>query len=275
MNEITFRTKLLTNPYELDSDMLAFLEQNPEKKQSVQKAREFDQKISDVLDVDVPEGLHARILLNQSYQQNHQQNKVDNKPDSSIAGGIEAEVISVKTANSNPNGWLSNPFANWAVWTSGIAASVIAFALLFNVLYSPNVHKTISGDAMVNHILAHIAEDPTLMTAVKLPSTESEMHQLFASVGAQLNKPVDGMSYAGICDVEGQKGLHIVMQENGQPITIIVMPGQQITAMQAFEKSGYHGELMPVKGGVVAIVANTMEQVALAQTRFFRAVKFA
>jgi len=275
MSEIIFRTKLLTNPYELDDEMLEFLEQSPEKKLSVQKVREFDKKISDVLDVEVPEGLHARILLNQSYQQNNQHLSVAKEPNSSGTGAIETDVISDKMANSRPLSWLSNPFSNWTVWTSGIAASVIAFALLFNVLYSPNSHKAITGEAMVNHILAHIAADPTLMTAVKLPSTDTEMHQLFASVGAQINKPVEGMSYAGICDVEGQKGLHIVMQDNGHPITIIVMPGQQIAAMKAFKKSGYQGELMPVKGGVVAIVGNTMEQVALAQTRFFRAVKFA
>jgi hypothetical protein len=70
MNEINFRTKLLTHPQILDDEMLDFLEQNPDKKQQVQMVRDFDQQISDVLDVDVPEGLHARILLNQSYQQN-------------------------------------------------------------------------------------------------------------------------------------------------------------------------------------------------------------
>ena len=58
-------------------------------------------------------------------------------------------------------------------------------------------------------------------------------------------------------------------------MTVIVMPGHQLEAMQAFNSSGYHGELIPVKGGVVAIVANGMEQLALAQIRFFNAVRFA
>ena len=83
------------------------------------------------------------------------------------------------------------------------------------------------------------------------------------------------MSYAGMCVVEGQEGLHIVMQQDGEPVTIIVMPGQQMEAITAFNKSGYQGQLIPVKGGVVAIVANTQEQLALAQIRFFKAVKFA
>ena len=82
------------------------------------------------------------------------------------------------------------------------------------------------------------------------------------------------MSYAGECVVNGQTGLHVVMQSETGPVTVIVMPGQQLAAMEAFESSGYQGELLPVKGGVVAIVANTMEQVAFAHMRFFKAVKF-
>jgi len=276
MNDMTFRTKLLTNPQLLDEEMLQFLAKNPEKKQTIQQAREFDEKLSDVFDIEIPEGLHAKILLNQSYQQNRKNNLTNiETPESSLAANSDVlesiETISNQPPKPSNSAWLTNYFTGWA---GGIAASLIAFVVMFSLLQTSHVHKAISGEAMVEHILAHIAEDPSLMTAVKLPNSEEEMQQLFASVGAQLNKPVEGMSYAGICDVEGQKGLHIVIQERGEPITIIVMPGQQVTAMQAFEKSGYHGELMPVKGGVVAIVANSMEQVALAQIRFFKSVKF-
>lgn len=276
MNDMTFRTKLLTNPQLLDEEMLQFLAKNPEKKQTIQQAREFDEKISDVFDIEIPEGLHAKILLNQSYQQNRK-NTLTNVETPEISLAVNSKVlesiapISNQSTKRSTSAWLTNYFTGW---TGGIAASLIAFVVMFSLLQTTQVHKAISGEAMVEHILAHIAEDPSLMTAVKLPNSEEEMQQLFASVGAQLNKPVEGMSYAGICDVEGQKGLHIVIQEKGEPITIIVMPGQQVAAMQAFEKSGYHGELMPVKGGVVAIVANSMEQVALAQIRFFKSVKF-
>lgn len=269
MNEMTFRTKLLTDPQNLDQEMLAFLEQNPDKKKAVKQAREFDQAIANALDVDIPEGLQARILLNQSYQQT---DEFENPAAVVTDGVLSLEAESNQANKSSAVVWLIRPFSNWK---GGLAASVVVFALLFGVLQNTHHNPLLTGEAMVDHILEHIAHDPTLMTAVKLPESDKEMNELFATVGAQLQKPVEGMSYAGICDVEGQEGLHIVMQENGQPVTIIVMPGHQMTATEAFHKSGYHGELIPVNGGVVAIVANTMEQVALAQVRFFKAVKFA
>jgi len=274
MNEMTFRTKLLTHPQILDNEMIEYLEAYPEKKSLVQNAREFDQTISDALDVDVPEGLHARILLNQSYQQNLDAGSENvEQADKDIMGIDNVTVLETSVSNGTKTGWVNNVL--FGSWKMGLAASVMGVAILLGVWQNSQHITPLSGEATIDHIIAHIEHDPSLMTAVKLPNSEQELQQLFANVGAQLSKPVEGMSYAGMCDVEGQQGLHIVMQEQGQPVTIIVMPGQQVEAMQAFHKSGYQGEILPVKGGVVAIVANSMEQVALAQIRFFKAVKFA
>ena len=271
---MTFRTKLLTHPQILDAEMIKYLEDYPEQKSLVQGARAFDQTISDVLDVEVPEGLHARILLNQSYQQNLETSSENvEQVDKNVMGVDNVTVLEPSVSSDDKTGWMDN--ALFGSWKMGLAASVMGVAILLGVWQNTQQLTPLSGEATIDHIIAHIEHDPSLMTAVKLPNSEQELQQLFANVGAQLSKPVEGMSYAGMCDVEGQQGLHIVMQEQGQPVTIIVMPGQQVEAMHAFQKSGYQGEIMPVKGGVVAIVANTMEQVALAQIRFFKAVKFA
>jgi len=281
MNEIKFRTKLLTDPHQLDEEMLEFLETYPDKKTCVQKAREFDKQISETLDVAIPEGLHARILLNQSYQQNTLAEAETLQPEESDTNGLikgtsdkrnkEHDAIAHLSEKSKSVPRSSRVFSGWS---TGLAAGIAAFLLFFTVLQTNHISKDIAGETMVKHILDHIAQDTASMTTGQLPSSEAQMKKLFANVGAQLNKPVEGMSYAGMCDVAGQKGLHIVMMENGQPITIMVIPGQQIAAIEAFQKSGYHGEIMPVKGGIVAIIGNSMEQVALAQNRFFKAVKF-
>jgi len=273
MDEMTFRSKLMTHPQYLDDETLAYLEQNPDKKSVVQAARELDSQISDALDVEVPEGLHARILLKQSYAEGQEQPLEEglNSHEDSKAGSLDVvgeKVVSIDSAAGNKTTWGMS-------WLFGLAASFLVVTIGLN--FWPAAHHGISSDGsgIVNHIVAHIEEDPTLMTAIKLPETDEEMNKLFARVGAQLNQPVEGMSYAGMCVVEGQEGLHIVMQQNGEAVTVIVMPGQQMEAMTAFNKSGYQGQLIPVKGGVVAIVANTQEQLALAQIRFFKAVKFA
>lgn len=261
MNELTFRKQLQVNPYQLNDDMLAYLQAHPEHKSLVQKVRAFDKQIEEVLDVEIPEGLHARILLNQSYQDAAEESHV------SDAGNETPAVTQMSEWKKMLNGsWLG---------LSAMAASLIVVAVSLNLWLTPPKLAHMTGTDLVAHITDHIQEDPSLMTAVKLPKTEADMQRLFATVGASLQQPVDSMSYAGACVINGQQGLHIVMQDEQGPITVIVMPGQQLAAMEAFQSSQYQGELIPVKGGVVAIVANSMEQVAIAQIRFFKAVKFA
>ncbi len=267
MDEMTFRSRLLTRPQHLDHEMLDYLEANPEQKSVVQNAREFDRLISESLDVEVPEGLQARILLKQSYS-----DKPETQEDT---GGTEVISFNQETFIEEVSKSVNKPITVWKMnWLYGMVASFLIVAVGLNLLVTNGSLPAASSEAIVNHIVEHIQEEPSLMRAVKLPKNDLEMDRLFAQVGAQLNQPVEGMSYAGMCVIEGQKGLHIVMQQNGQPVTVIVMPGQQLAAMEAFNKSDYHGELIPVKGGVVAIVANSMEQVALAQIRFFKAVRF-
>lgn len=269
MNEMSFRSKLLTNPQVLDNEMLDFLEENPEKMSVVQEMREFDQAIQETLDVEIPEGLHARILLNQSYQENE-------APGSSKVADIGSgtESVIADSAKESSSSWFGMSGFN-SNWGYGIAASLVMFVATLSV-WSLQTSQSIalSSDEMFAHVIEHIEHEHNAFNEINVPENDKDMHQLFASVGAQLEKPVEGMSYAGICDIDGQEGLHIVMKDSGKPVTVIVMPGQQLTAMEAFNRSGYQGELIPVKGGVVAIVADTMEQVALAQIRFFKAVRF-
>ncbi|WP_319558505.1 DUF3379 family protein [Thiomicrorhabdus sp.] len=278
MNELKFRQKLLSDPNSLDEDMLAFLARHPEQAQSVKRARQFDQILEEIFDVEPPEGLKERILLKNSYERVEEEKVAEDSEvaESSTNSGGSAAIPAPKRVTVIPApDTESKLVSSWFRMPSLMAASVFALALLFSgSWYYSYQNRTLDGQDYIAHIIKHIEADPELMTAYKVPETPHEMQSLFAKVGAQLQKPIESMSYAGECDVEGQKGLHIVMQDKEGPVTIIVMPGNRLTAMEAFQASGYHGELIPVKGGVVAIVANSMEQIALAQMRFFQAVRF-
>ncbi|MDA3806464.1 MAG: DUF3379 family protein [Thiomicrorhabdus sp.] len=274
MNELAFRKQLQINSQQLDEETLDYLEQHPEQKKLVKRVRNFDTQIKEALNIQVPEGLHARILLNQSYQDAKASSAVDesnNKMDSESTNQCHSKPDT--RTDKLVHFWSSARTVSWP-GLSAIAASLMIVAVSIALWQDPTELKQVNGSDMVAHILDHIGEDPTLMTAIKRPTTEADMQALFATVGASLNQPIERMSYAGECVVEGQKGLHIVIQDEQGPVTVIVMPGQQLEAIQSFAASGYHGELLPVKGGVVAIVANSLEQVALAQMRFFKAVRF-
>lgn len=256
MNDLLFQRQLQSDPHLLSDEMLAYLDTKPELKKMVKKTRDFDEQIVEALDVDVPEGLEARILLNQSYQD------ADNTDETISLETPKSNVIAIKPAI---NSW-------WAF--GSMAASMLVVSFSMALWLGPTNLEKISANDVVAHVLHHVEEDPTLMTAFKAPTDQQDLQKLFLAVGASLNEPIDQMSYAGECIVKGQKGLHVVMQGEQGPVTVIVLPGQQLDSMIAFESSGFQGELLPVKGGVVAIIGNSMEQLSEAHMRFFKSVKF-
>ncbi|MBN2865138.1 MAG: DUF3379 family protein [Thiotrichales bacterium] len=290
MNELEFHNRLLQDPHTLDEPMLAYLKANPEQQKSLKKARDLDSKIAGALKVEAPEGLIERILLKQSYQESSEEAYVQNEQHEQQEQYVEQVEPSFDTTTQitkskksaqparGDKGLSEKTDQGWHSWhyaLGGMAASFLVAVMFFGLWQNPgHSHKALSGEAMVAHILEHVEHDPDLMKPQDLALSDKELTKLFAKVGATMQQPIDSMSYAGECDVEGQRGLHIVMQSESGPVTIIVMPGHQIEAMVAFNKSGYTGELVPVKGGLVAIVGNSSEQLALAQSRFFKAVKF-
>lgn len=287
MNELAFRKQLQINPRQLNRETLLYLEQHPEQKKVVQRVRSFDTQIQQALTIEVPEGLHARILLHHSYQEvkatiaassaiDDSNNVADGESTHQSTAKRELGAGVARTAEMAKalHFWNAERTLSWR-GLSAIAASLMIVAVSITLWQAPKELKQMNGLDMVAHILDHIGKEPALMTVIKRPKTEADLQALFATVGASLNQPIERMSYAGECVVEGERGLHIVIQDKQGPVTVIVMPGQVIEAMQTFEASGYHGELLPVKGAIVAIVANSMEQLALMQVQFLRTVKFA
>lgn len=244
MNELQFRKAILSDPFTEDLAVQAYFSEHKQAQDFVVKMRQFDRTIEQVLDVSVPEGLQERILLKQTLNQNNIEAKND---------------------------------ATWWPKLSALVASVAIIALVLTVglhKKSAQIEPLALENSVLKHILEHGSRAPNILLAQKTPQSKQQLQRLFAQVGATLNQPVDFMSYAGPCTVARQKGLHIVVQEIAGPVNIVVLPGKRLLAMTSFEKNGLMGEMIPVQGGVVAIVGKNPQQLAMAQMQFFKAVKF-
>lgn len=250
MTELEFRRRLLESPNQLDEAVQAYLAEHPDKAADVKAQKAFEAELKQTMRVTPPEGLEERILLKSRFEEPPQ----------------------------NDGGW----FGNLTAFTASFA--LVAVFAIWQWPLQPGTgsveHSVASAQeglleqAVVDHIIDHAREAPDLMKAQPLDQDEASLQKLFAKVGAVLDKPVDFMSYAGECEVNGQKGLHLVLQEEAGPVTIIVLPGKQLTTMQAFNRSGFQGQMIPVKGAMVAIVGDSYQELAMAQMHFFKAVRF-
>lgn len=81
------------------------------------------------------------------------------------------------------------------------------------------------NNAVIEHIIEHAKEDPFVMyDSIRHVDSDKAEEELFSFVGAtlsaSLNKPIDLMTYAGPCEINGQRGLHVVIQEEDGPVTV-------------------------------------------------------
>ncbi len=245
MNELEFRQNLMINSLELTKDMQSYLLENPRAKKWVKEQRSFEESLSKVISVKVPESLEERILLQQSFNQ---------KP-------------------SNNADWLQK----WGYFATSFTLVAVIFSFWLNTEtppYSSPEEVYVMQEGVIDHIFEHVIESESLAKSTSLPQTKSEMQLLFAKVGAKLHTPVSSMKYVGECIVNGKKALHLVLQEGDSIVTIIIMPNERLTAMKSFEQLGQQGQLIPVVGGVVAIVGYFPEKNIMAQYNFFKSVDF-
>ncbi|AZR81595.1 DUF3379 family protein [Thiomicrospira sp. S5] len=250
MTELEFRRRLLESPNQLDEAMQAYLAEHPDKAADVKAQKAFEAELKQAMRVMPPEGLEERILLKSRFEEPPQN-------DGGWFGNLTAFAASFA---------LVAVFAIWQ-WPLQPGTGSVEHSVA-------SAQEVLLEQAVVDHIIDHAREAPDLMKAQPLDQDEASLQKLFAKVGAVLDKPVDFMSYAGECEVNGQKGLHLVLQEEAGPVTIIVLPGKQLTTMQAFNRSGFQGQMIPVKGAMVAIVGDSYQELAMAQMHFFKAVRF-
>lgn len=251
IDEINFVRKLNQNPANLDAEMIEFLQKHPERKSTVKAAKEFDQQLLDVLLITPPEGLADKIMVKNSFS-----NQAANDPTwfSKLSLFVASFLVVLV-----------------GVWTWQQPSSLIDTQVETEQLA---VLDTAVGSVVIEHILEHTIETKDELLPNQLAINDAELQKIFNFVGATLHKPIDTMTYAGGCVVNGQQGLHVVIEEDTGPVTVIVMPGKTLGEIQQFSKDGYIGNLIPVKGAVVAIVGKTEVQLAMAQMHFFKAVKF-
>ncbi len=248
LDEFTFQQKLLQDPANLDAEVMQFLEKNPEKLKGVQQVKTFNLKLHSVMQVQPPEGLADRILMKNCFAESA--NDVHwLKPMSMVAAS--ALLIVVATWSSNTSLWEQQGGS-----------------------HSVNMDSATVADGVLKHIIEHVKEDPSLMAEHSLALNDNAVQKIFNFVGASLNKSISNMSYAGPCVINGEQGLHVVIQEADGPVTVIVLPGVHLDVMQSFNQGGFMGQMIPVEGAVVAIVGTSDIQLAMAQMDFFKSVSF-
>jgi len=183
------------------------------------------QTMEQAFDIDVPEGLAARILLQQSINEKQH------------VGFVRNRVYAV-------------------------AASVLlSVGLVSGFLF---LNKPMSLDKVaLNHVKdeeRHL-HDHNNVQLVKV-------NDLLKPFNMKLDKSIGEINYAGSCLIKKSKGVHIVVQSDSGPVTILLMPGEFVKNRKLLDDAVYSGAVVPIENGSFAIIGGKRKSLSDIEQRF-------
>lgn len=88
-----------------------------------------------------------------------------------------------------------------------------------------------------------------------------ELKDLFETVDTELQGNLGLIHYAGTCHIRKHDGVHLVMQGEIGPVTVLFMPGEEITRSSDITNGRFRGVIVPTPNGSMAILGEEGEPI--------------
>jgi len=96
------------------------------------------------------------------------------------------------------------------------------------------------------------------VTSVAVP--QRELYEVIHPKVSAMDPGIGLVSYAQSCVINGNTVPHLVIQGESGPVTLILMPEEEIDAAIPLSGEHVHGVIVPVGSGSVAIIGERSEQ---------------
>jgi hypothetical protein len=136
-----------------------------------------------------------------------------------------------------------------------LAASIAGVALLVGMLWIG-----VPRQSLASAVVEHMAHEPYAWDRTQPMSVDS-IAPVLARSGVKLRDGMPGISYAHSCWFRGRQVPHLVVRTRDGPVTIMVLPDEEIDGREAFAEEGYRGVLVPAQRGSIAVLARDASDV--------------
>ena len=154
-----------------------------------------------------------------------------------VSDDLGARILLTQTlASREKKKWL-RPFA--------VAASILL--MLSGIFFS--VSESSVGELALQHVL----DEPEVLAHREMQSQKSIVDAL-AKLNYQLQDSLGDVVHTGICDINGQLAVHMIVEVENELVTAIVMPNESIDAVTMVARGSWVGKVMPFYQGSLAII---------------------
>ncbi len=220
MDDLQFRRIIYADPTNQDEDIIAAKQDDPAKKQFAQDISLLDEKISQALQVSVPDELYNKLILRQTLA-SHQKQKRKTRIHLALAASV-----------------------------------AIVSSLAFNFMQFSSAYSNLGDYALahVYHEIEQFSNDDD--NRISLAYLNQKMTAFDGNFRTSLGKLIS----ADYCRFDGMKSLHLVFQGLTNPVTIFIVPkNEQLAFNKRFHDENLYGESLSFKHANVIIVADKNE----------------
>lgn len=134
-----------------------------------------------------------------------------------------------------------------------IAASIVLAVGILATFFFPAPDTRIGDIA-----LAHVNDEPHHLQDRKNIKL-AQLNKIISPFNMQIKISPQRIHYAGTCKIRRSTGVHIVIQGKKAPLTILLMPGEQVSKRLTIHNKDFNGIILPVKNGSIAIIGDKQE----------------
>ena len=141
------------------------------------------------------------------------------------------------------------------IWFA-IAATVVLAAVVGVRMLVP-----VTGDmSLADQIVAHIDHEPYGLRVTSTPVSDDRLNDVVPDDVAEIDHSAGLITYAQSCEINGNAVPHIVIQGEHGPVTILLMPDEQVSAASSIDGENISGVILPIGKGSIAIVGDRNER---------------
>jgi len=137
----------------------------------------------------------------------------------------------------------------------GIAAGIgIAAVLIVRMLGPVPVYESLADE-----VLAHLDHEPQAMVVSTKAVSERRLNKVVSADVATLDSDIGLITYARTCVINGKSIPHLVIQGERGPVTVLLMPDEEISEATTLSGNSVNGVILPVGKGSIAIIGERDE----------------
>ena len=138
------------------------------------------------------------------------------------------------------------------------------FAIAATVVLAASISLRMSGmfetyETLGEEVLAHLDHEPVALRVTDTPVSDERLQRALPKTVAVFDRSESLITYANPCVINGHRVPHLVIQGQHGPVTILLMPEEQVAAASNLEGENVHGVILPVGDGSIAIIGNRRE----------------